>query len=56
MDKKRSNTLQRSDTWIVGLIKNDPKDGENTWSVVGVYDDEQKAAKVCDSPDHFVGL
>ena len=46
----------KSDTWIVGLINNNPKQNENTWSAVGVYDEEQKAIEVCDSPDHFVGL
>jgi hypothetical protein len=46
---------ENSNTWVVGFIKDDPKKEENTWSVVGVYDSEEKAAKVCTTENHFVG-
>lgn len=47
--------LRKSDTWLVGIIRDDPEDGGHTWSVLGVYDDEDEAAAVCTTGDHFVG-
>ena len=46
---------ETSNTWIVGLVRDDPKDGENTWMVIGVYDAEDRAIEVCTTDDHFVG-
>lgn len=46
---------KNSNTWVVGLIKDNPTHEENTWSVVGVYNDEKLAVEVCETKDHFVG-
>lgn len=46
---------KRDNTWLVGYMRDDPKEHENTWSVVGVYNDEQKAIEACSTQNYFVG-
>lgn len=41
--------------WVAGVYRGKTSDGHTAWELLGLFDNEDDAAEICTTPNHFIG-